>query len=120
MRLYHGTSIRNAAAIRRGGLAAGTFVATDREWAERYAARAVRWDGIPDNRTGLIVALDAEPDELRRDPDDDEREHGWLILRRRRPALALHPVRVKLPPRFRERGTITATSPVLPEWVGFA
>lgn len=118
MKLYHGTTIRNAATIRREGLLPGTYVTTDREWAEIYAARGVRRDGVPDNRTGLIVTLDAEPDELRRDPDDERREHGWFILRTQRPALAMRPLRVKLGriPRL----PVTATSPVLPEWTGFA
>ncbi len=118
MRLYHGTTVRNAAAIRREGLLPGTYVTPDLEWAEIYAARGVRRDGIPDNRTGLIVTLDAEPRDLRRDPDADGEKYKWMVLRRRQPALALRPVRVKLGRIPRQ--PITASSPVLPEWVGFS
>lgn len=117
MRLYHGTSAANAAAIRREGLLPGTFVTSDLEWAEIYAARGVRRDGVPGNRTGLIVTLDAEPHELRRDPDEDGRKYDWMVLLARRPAVALRPIRVKLGRIPRQ--PITATSPTLPEWAGF-
>ena len=118
MRLYHGTTIRYAAAIRREGLLPGSFVTSDPGWAEIYAARGVRRDGIPDNRTGLIVTLDAEPPELRRDPDENGAKYRWYVLRRGRPALALRPIRVKLGRIPRQ--SITATSLALPEFPAFA
>ena len=119
MRLVHGTTSAASTAFKREGVKAGTYCTPDLEWAKIYAARAGRWDGVPDNSTGLIVVFDAARSELRYDEDEDGEKYKWMVLRNPRPVVALRPVQVKLS-RRRGRAIPSATSPVLPDWAGFS
>jgi hypothetical protein len=129
MLLYRGTTHAEADSIRRDGLPPGAFVTTDLADAEEFAARRVIFDAV-NGWTALIVTVEADPDELIRDPNSQPRfaeEAGrpWFILRRRRPAIALR----RIPIRWEMGGSATPTAvtpspqvggPVFPKWAGFA